>query len=492
MKKVKKIILIILLIIFILSTNFIVSNATGETFKVSLDTTAQVLEKGQEFQVSITFSDISTTKGFTLVEGKLEYNQNILEYISGKEEFVGQKDISGIQELNVSTYEDDGSNISISYLDANVKGLRLSFRVRDNSTSLNTSIKLSNLKASNIDDSSILATAPDASLDLNIKQNVETVTLNKTSLTIKENESEILIASILPENATNKEVTWSSSDSSIAEVENGKVTGKKIGSATITVTTQDGAKKATCAVEVQPILVQSISLDKTSLIMKENESVTLTPYIIPENATNKEVTWSSSNNEVAEVIDGKIVAKKAGNVVITATTVEGGKTATCTIEVSVVNIPVEAIKLNKTTVTIKEDQSETLVANILPLDSTEQELVWTSSDTSIVDVLNGIITGKKKGNATITVATKDGTKTATCLVTVEEQPIEQKASDEQQTQSTEQDANTEESEKKEDSKASTIKLPYTGINLILPIGIIATAGIAIITFIKNKKFQGIK
>lgn len=161
------------------------------------------------------------------------------------------------------------------------------------------------------------------------------ISLNKTTMSLAAGESESLYATITPSNATDKSVSWTSSNTEIATVSSsGHVTAKAVGSAVITATTTDGGKKATCSVTVLPVAVTDITLNKSSLSMLENDSETLIATIIPSNATNKAVSWSSSNSAVASVnANGLVLAKAAGNAVITVTSVDGQKTASCSVSV---------------------------------------------------------------------------------------------------------------------------------------------------------------
>ena len=166
---------------------------------------------------------------------------------------------------------------------------------------------------------------------------VQSVSLDKTSLSLNVGENSTLLATVLPANADNKAVTWSSSNTAIATVDaSGKVTAVAAGSAVITVTTTDGGKTATCTVTVTnpAVPVQSVSLNKTELSLNVGESMTLTATVLPENADNKAVTWSSSDAAVATVdSNGKVSAVAAGSAVITVKTTDGEKTATCTVTV---------------------------------------------------------------------------------------------------------------------------------------------------------------
>ena len=169
---------------------------------------------------------------------------------------------------------------------------------------------------------------------------ITSITLNKSSLTLTKENSETLIATILPNNATNKTLNWSSSNPNVAIVENGKITAKSVGTATITVSNSDGTKKATCNVEVSDkddassnILIDSITLNKSLLTLTEGNSETLIATVLPNNATNKTLVWSSSNSNVAIVENGKITAKSVGTATITVSNSDGTKKATCNINV---------------------------------------------------------------------------------------------------------------------------------------------------------------
>ena len=162
---------------------------------------------------------------------------------------------------------------------------------------------------------------------------VTSVTLDSTSMTLVEGDTQKLTATISPSNAENKTVIWTSSNSSVASVKDGLVTAIKSGTAMITVKSDDGGKTATCEVTVnaKTYPVESISLNKTSYEMTEGDEVTLTATISPENATNKNISRSSSNTSVATVDNGKVKALKSGTATITVKTEDGNKTATCDI-----------------------------------------------------------------------------------------------------------------------------------------------------------------
>ncbi len=249
---------------------------------------------------------------------------------------------------------------------------------------------------------------------------VSAVTLDSTSITLVEGDSQTLTATISPSNAENQKVLWSSSNSSVATVKEGVVTAIKPGSATITVKSDDGGKIATCEVTVNAKVypVTSIALDRTSHEMTEGDEFTLTATINPSNATNKNVSWKSSNTSVATVSNGKVTAVKAGSATITVTTEDGGKTATCEVTVNAKVYPVTGVSLDKTSHEMTEGDEVTLIATINPSNATNKNVSWKSSNTSVATVSNGKVTAVKSGTAIITVTTEDGGKTATCEVTV--------------------------------------------------------------------------
>ena len=176
------------------------------------------------------------------------------------------------------------------------------------------------------------------SLTIDPKQTVSVtgVTLDQAELSLYTGESKTLIATVQPSDATIQNVTWESSNTEVATVDaNGKVTAEGEGEATITVTTADGGKTATCAVTVTaaPVPVSGVSLNKDSTSLTVGDTETLTATVAPDNATNRAVTWASSNPSVAKVENGVVTALACGTAVITATTQDGNHTATCAVTV---------------------------------------------------------------------------------------------------------------------------------------------------------------
>ena len=244
---------------------------------------------------------------------------------------------------------------------------------------------------------------------------VSAVSLNKETLTLVEGESETLVATIEPQNATDKSCKWSSSNKEVAMVNNeGKVTAIKAGEAIITV--EAGDKSASCRVMVNNpfIPVKGISLSRTSVELNKGNSVTLVATVTPSNATDPSITWKSSDESIATVDqNGKVTAINSGSTTITAKA--GEQQASCTISVI---IPVTGITLNTTSLSMGKGQSSTLVATVSPADATDKSVSWTSSDTKVVTVTNGTVTSVGGGMAEITAKTNDGGYEAKCVVEV--------------------------------------------------------------------------
>lgn len=164
------------------------------------------------------------------------------------------------------------------------------------------------------------------------------VSLNKTVLSLVEGNSDTLTATVTPTDATNKTVSWKSSDTGVATVSNGKVTAVSAGTATITATTSDGGYTASCVVKVTAVdttvSATGVKLNKSAVSLEEGKTETLVATVSPSDATNKAVSWKSSDAGVVTVVNGKVTAISAGTAIITATTADGGYTAICTVTVT--------------------------------------------------------------------------------------------------------------------------------------------------------------
>lgn len=248
---------------------------------------------------------------------------------------------------------------------------------------------------------------------------VNSVTLSPKGPAFYVGETKQLTATVYPENAANKAVTWSSSDSTVASVDaNGLVTGHKAGSAVITVTTVDGSYTDSTKVNIMNIPVTSVTLTPESAELYVGETTQLTANVMPTDAADKSVTWSSSDSSVAMVdANGLVTAKKAGEATITCTTTDGSYTDTALITVR--NKLVTDVSVTPENAEVIIGETVQLTATVVPVDATVKDVSWSSSDTSVADVdINGLVTTKKTGEVTITCTSVDGSLTDTATITV--------------------------------------------------------------------------
>lgn len=240
---------------------------------------------------------------------------------------------------------------------------------------------------------------------------------------IIEGESAVLSASVSPEAASDRAVAWSSSDRSVATVDKaGTVHGLRPGTATVTATAE--GKSGTCAVTVKAkaVNVTDVSLDRTELTLTEGEAETLTATVKPDNADNRKVTWSSDKTEVATVGgDGRVTAVKAGEAVVTVTTEDGGKTATCKVTVKAKAVPVTGVDVKPWSVTIGANGTTKLTCTVAPSNATNRNVRWESDNPSVATVdSDGNVRAVSADVAKVSAVTEDGGFRSGCTVTVKE------------------------------------------------------------------------
>ena len=341
---------------------------------------------------------------------------------------------------------------------------------------------------------------------------VESVSLDKTEAVLKEKETVKLNATVLPENADNKNVHFTSDNDAVATVDdNGLVTALSSGEAVITVTTEDGKKTAKCKITVEKEIIQlkTITITNAPAELEKGAQVQLGIKYIPDNTTqsksvewktsdasvavvsstglvtakktgtvtitavskadssiqskvtikvlshitdvtvtgpsgtlytdtkykftakitpddttdNKAVIWSVSDSNIAQIAtDGTLSFKKAGTVDVIAT-VKATSSNTIIKKLTVTGVKrvinVSSVALDKTTVNLKKGETVKLNATVAPADADNKEVTYTSSNSAVAKVDNtGLVTALSSGEAVITVTTKDGSKTASCKVTV--------------------------------------------------------------------------
>lgn len=261
---------------------------------------------------------------------------------------------------------------------------------------------------------------------------VKSVKLDKTSVTLDKGKTATLKATVSPSTASDKGVTWTSSNTKVATVSAGKITAVGAGKATITVVTKSGKKKATCVVTVNApastttqaavVKVTGVALSDATKSVTVGDTFNLTATVAPANATNKAVTWTSSDTKVATVdATGKVTAVAAGKANVTATAADGsGKSAVCAVTVAAKPVPV--VKVTGVTVTLSDETvyaggTITATAKVEPENATDPGVSYTLSmdgvtnvDTyATIDSATGKITAKNAGKVTVRATSVDGT-----------------------------------------------------------------------------------
>lgn len=244
-----------------------------------------------------------------------------------------------------------------------------------------------------------------ATVSVTVMVSPSVITLDTTAFSLEKGDFLTLVATVGPVDCTDKSVKWYSDNEEVAVVDaDGTVTAVENGSAVITAETSNGVKAyASVTVTESPV---TISLDETTFTLERGDSYTLTATVGPETSTDKSVTWTSDDPEVAVVDeDGTVTAVGIGYAVITASTFNG---MTASAIVYVVVSP-SGVELNTTAVDVIEDSRYQLVATVLPEDCTDKEVTWSSSDETVATVdFNGLVTVHRQGTAVITVETVNG------------------------------------------------------------------------------------
>ena len=269
------------------------------------------------------------------------------------------------------------------------------------------------------------STEPTTTKPTDIK--VSSIKLNTKNHTMYSNQYVQLKATVLPNNAYNKSVTWKSSNSKIATVDkNGKVKALKVGNAIITATSTDGSNvSAQCKIKVVQ-RVTKIKLNKSIInLSKKGKTAKLKAAVLPNNAYNKSVTWKSNNTKVVTVDkNGKIKATtNKGTTYVNAIAKDGSKIRTRILVV--VGKKVKKITLNKSSVTLNrgaKNRTFQLKKAIKNKNATYKGVSWYSSNKNVATVnSNGKVTIKHRGKVVITVKAKDGSnKSAKCKFTVKQ------------------------------------------------------------------------
>ena len=254
---------------------------------------------------------------------------------------------------------------------------------------------------------------------------VSGVRLSEEEITIiVNNEYTGLYAIVEPEDAANKNVSWTVSDPdliTLTEQADGSVTlvGKYEAEGWVRVQTKDGNPSAICIVNVRDVHAESVSIEGGDFTLETGATQQLKAAVLPEEAVNAAVTWSSSDASVATVsAEGLVTGVKAGTAQITVTTVDGGFTGTVTVTVK--DVPVSSVSISQgDAASVVRDNTLQLTAVVGPENATNKAVTWSSSVPSVATVdQNGLVKALSRGVSTITVTTVDGSHTASITITV--------------------------------------------------------------------------
>jgi len=245
------------------------------------------------------------------------------------------------------------------------------------------------------------------------------ISIDNSKLKLYKGESALIQASLIPENAYYNEVVWMSSDASIASVSQfGEVAAINAGTAEVTISSAKRPEvKSTCTVNVYEHTT-GVSLSSTNETLNIGSQLQLSASTLPAEISDNEIIWSSSNSEIATVDEaGNVSALKVGTCTIKATSVDGGLEEECIITVVQ---PASKVNLTKHNLTVRVGETETLTAIVVPDNTTDKSLTWTSSNIDVAEVdANGLVIAKKAGKATITAtAVSNSEAKDECEVTV--------------------------------------------------------------------------
>ena len=257
---------------------------------------------------------------------------------------------------------------------------------------------------------------------------INEITMKSEKVELKTGETGWVGVAYNPSNATNKVLTWKSSNEKVATVKEGTVKAVGLGTATLTATSEDGGKTATCKVTVTDGKkhIESISLKTDSIEMKPGEGKTIYAEYNPSNVDDKTLYWKSSNEKVVTVNEGYVKAIGEGTATVTAVSRDGGKTASCKVTVTSGTVKLQSIKISSSTEILTKGEGKTIYVTYNPNNVTDKTLYWSSSNEKIATVSEGYVKAVGEGIATLTARSKDGNKTASCQVVVTDKVKEMK------------------------------------------------------------------
>ena len=250
---------------------------------------------------------------------------------------------------------------------------------------------------------------------------IDEIKMKTEELNLNKGENGWVGVTYSPSNASNKVLTWKSSNEEVVTVREGNVKAVGEGKAVLTATSEDGGKTTSCIVTVVDpkfVHIDEIKMKTEELNLNKGENGWIGVTYNPSNASNKVLTWKSSNEDVAIVREGNVKAVGEGTVILTATSEDGGKTASCKVIVTGGKKHLENIALKTTTLEMKPGEGKTIYVEYNPSDVEDKVLYWTSNNEKVVTVREGYVKAVGEGTTTITATSRDGNKTATCKITV--------------------------------------------------------------------------
>ena len=331
------------------------------------------------------------------------------------------------------------ASVTLNYYELTI-GINSTQTLKANSTSGSVSWSSSNQNIATVDESGIVTGISPGIAYIYAKSNTETVSckitvssvyipiqsimFNESDGTISVNETKKLNVTITPSNASNKSLSFTSSNNQIVTVDsNGIITGRKAGTAYINVMAENHNSSYKVTV-VDTISLKGISTP-SNIELKENDTGKINVTYNPNNATNKKVTYKSSNTGIVTVdSNGNLKAISAGSATITIVSNDGGHVATTKVTVNAIDKSLKGISLNKTELKMEIGATEKLVINYNPSNAENKKVKWTSSDSKIVKVEDGTITAIKPGTVEIKAVSDEGNHEAICKVSVISPPIE--------------------------------------------------------------------
>ncbi|QBG45897.1 carbohydrate-binding protein [Verrucomicrobia bacterium S94] len=249
------------------------------------------------------------------------------------------------------------------------------------------------------------------------------ISVSPSALSMPEQRTDSVRATITPANASDKRIIWSSDNPAVASVDSlGMITAVSAGTATITATTEDGGYSDSSTVivtEFVPFAVEKVAVHPSARVIRAGETASLTETVYPVNAATQAVVWASDNPAVATVdAAGVVTAVSEGTAIITATTTDGGLTDSSTITVPP-PVAVTGVSVSPASALIGVGESIQLTESVLPADAADPSVTWTSLHPAVATVdSSGLVTGIAAGSAQIVVTTVDGGFSATNEMTV--------------------------------------------------------------------------